>query len=419
MEEVHITARRDGSAMTFESYDAEMLFQRGTETLNRGACVEAVERFYDRLLREFASSRFVSPTLYNAGYCLHHRGDLARAVRYYERLLADFGAGRDARDAAFQLADVYLQLEAYAEALRTADRVLLWEDLRADERLEGMTRRAQALLGLARLEEAARQARGALRYFRQHAPVVGPVAGAVAGPDRPDSNASPWNAARTRIDDDNVGDPFFAAAANYVLAETLRRRSEAIELPRGTASEQHRALDQRSRLLLAAQAEYFNAMRFRDARWTAAAGYRVGAMYEVLWRALMRAPVPPPERSLESDSLDIYREEYRTELARRIRPLVRHAIRFWEMTMLMVERTGVETEWAARTQADLDRMRALVLDENPPPPSSPVRQPLQRNLPPSDSLPGSDAGSEPEAGEPTSRLIRHFHALTPLLASRK
>jgi hypothetical protein len=40
---------------------------------------------------------------------------------------------------------------------------------------------------------------------------------------------------------------------------------------------------------------------------------------------------------------------------------VRHAIRYWELTLLMVERTGVDTQWAVRTRAELDRARQLLV----------------------------------------------------------
>jgi hypothetical protein len=74
--------------------------------------------------------------------------------------------------------------------------------------------------------------------------------------------------------------------------------------------------------------------------------------------------VPPPDRPLTAEALEIYQREYRSQLADRIRPLVRHAIRYWELTLLMVERTGIETverAWVERTRADLERARQLLL----------------------------------------------------------
>jgi len=336
MEEVRIVASTSGDETTFDSYDAGMLFERGTELLGEGQCRDAVEQYYDRILEEFPSSRYVAPAMYNAGLCLHEGGELAESVPYYERAIERAPEGRDGRHASLQLAQVLVNLERWEPALAIADQILLREDLQEPERLEALSRRAQALLGLDRLEDAERQARNALSYYR-----------------RQQERAA-------------IPDPYFAGAANYVLAETMRRRSEDIALPTGTAQEQHEVLDQRARLLLDAQREYFNTIRHTDAHWAAAAGYRIGAMYDQLYHSLMRAPIPPPNREIDESAMPIYEEEYRAELARHIRPLLRHAIRYWELTLLMVERTGVRTDWTTRTRGDLERMRGLLLEQTDP-----------------------------------------------------
>lgn len=337
MEEMRITAGRDDDGgIVFESYDAGQLFEAGTRLLNDGHCRDAVERYYDRIRDEFPTSRYLGPALYNAGLCLQQSGEPEAAVPYYREVIERVPDGRDARHASLQLAQVLILLERWEEAQALTERLLLREDLPAPERLEGLARRAQALLGLERFEEADRQARDALSYYRMQQ--------------------------RTG----QIPDPYFAAAANYVLAETIRLRSEAIELPRGSAQVQHEALDRRAQLILEAQREYFNTIRHTDAHWASASGYRIGAMYDRLWQALMRAPIPPPERPIAETLMPVYREEYRNELARHIQPLLRHAIRYWELTLLMIERTGVRTEWATRTREDLERMRSRLLEQTDP-----------------------------------------------------
>lgn len=337
MEEMRITAARtEGGDIVFDSYDAGQLFEAGTRLLNDGRCRDAVEQYYDRIRDEFPNSRYLGPALYNAGLCLQQGGELEAAVPYYRAVLERVPDGRDARHATLQLAQVLVRLERWEEGLELSERLLLREDLEAPERLEGLARRAQALLGLERLDDAARQARDALSYYRMQQ--------------------------RTG----QISDPYFAAAANFVLAETLRLRAQRIDLPAGTAQTQHEALDRRAQLILDAQREYFDTIRHTDAHWASASGYRIGSMYDQLWQALMRAPIPPPERELDSSSMPVYEEEYRSELARHIRPLLRHAIRYWELTLMMVERTGVRTEWAERTREDLERMRSRLLEQTDP-----------------------------------------------------
>jgi len=337
MEEMRIVASAgSGGEVVFDSYDAGQLFEAGTRLLQRGECREAVEQFYDRIIAEFPASRYAAPALYNSGLCLHEGGELEASVPYYEGVLETAPQGRDARHAALQLSQVLIGLERWEPALALVDRVLLREDLQEPERLEGLARRAQALLGLERFDAAGRQARNALSYYRMQ-----------------ERRAA-------------IAEPYFAAAANYVLAESMRMTSETMELPPGSAEEQHTVLDARARLLLNAQREYFNTIRHTDAEWAAAAGYRIGSMYDRFWHSLMGSPIPPPSRTLAEADVPVYEEEYRSELARHIRPLLRHAIRYWELTLLMVERTGVQTDWSARTQTELERMRGLLLEQTDP-----------------------------------------------------
>jgi tetratricopeptide (TPR) repeat protein len=336
IEEMRIVASRgDDGSLVLDGYDAARLFERGARELNERRCQRAVEH-YDRLVLEFPTSRYVGPALYNAGLCLQEAGEDEAAVPYYRRLIARNAASRDAKHASLQLAQVYVDLERWEDGLALVERLLLRDDLETIERLEGLARRSQMLLGLERLDEAERQARDALSYYR------------------------------TRRGDEEIADPYFAAAANYVLAETIRRRSERMTVPAASALEQHRVLDERAALLLSAQREYFNTIHFTEAHWSAAAGDRISAMYDHLWQAMMQAPIAPPSRELTPASVPIYEQQYRSELARHIRPLLRHAIRYWELTLSWVERNGSASGWAERARSDLERMRELLSDQSQP-----------------------------------------------------
>ena len=333
LEETRIVARRtSGGELELDSYDASQLFQRAYERGVAGECERAVE-LYDRVVSEFPSSRFVSPSLYNAGLCLRDEGELASAVERWSLLLSRLPDAPDAKHARFLMTSALVELERWEPALESAELLLDRDDLRSDERLEAMARRAESLLGLGRTDDAERAARDALSYYR------------------------------TRQGDDVIADEYFAAAANFVLAETIRARSEALALPDADVAAQRETLDRRAQLLLDAQRAYFDTIRYTDARWAAAAGYRIGAMYEQLYAAITSAPVPPPPpgREMGPDALAIYQREYRSQLAERVRPLMRHAIRYWELTLLMVERTGVRSEWVERTRTQLDRARQRLL----------------------------------------------------------
>ena len=81
----------------------------------------------------------------------------------------------------------------------------------------------------------------------------------------------------------------------------------------------------------------------------------------------------------------------KTELANAVatlrgKPLIRHAIRYWELTLMMVERTGVRTEWSSRVRDDLERARVRLLDSARP------------------ASPTSSGGTTPASGETASGL---------------
>ncbi|MEM7137991.1 MAG: tetratricopeptide repeat protein [Myxococcota bacterium] len=309
---------------------ARLAFGGALARLHARACDAAVEGF-DRLVVEFPESRYVSASLYNAGLCLQRMSRWGDAVDRYEHLLALRPGSHDTKHARFQLAFLYIETKRYDDALEVAERLEGQPGLTSDERSEIMARRAEALLGTGAIEDAARAAEDALVFFR------------------------------TRSDRDRVRDPFFAASASYTYAESIRLRSEAIQVPAAEVEAQHAVLETRAALLLQAQRAYFDTMRYRDAYWASAAGYRIGAMYDRFWDAVIEAPVPPPTRTLSAEERTIYDLQYRRRLAELAQPLVRHAIRYWELTLSMVARTGVDSEWTTRIEADLERVRARLV----------------------------------------------------------
>ncbi len=327
-EELRINARaKQGGGYEFDTYDAGDLFKRATESLNAKKCDEATT-LYDKLVDEFPASEYVSAAMYNAGLCQQALGNFAAAADRYTRVRTLRPDSDDVKDASFLLAEVLVQLERFDAVVTLADELLAREDLSSDERLEGMARRAQALLGRGQLDEAQQYASSALSYFR------------------------------TRPEDQKIRDQFFAAACNYVLAETYRLREEGLAFPEGLEP-QKAVLIQRAELVLQAQREYFNTISFQELdnlHWAAASGYRIGHMYDELWHAIMSAPVP---KNLKGEG----EKAYRDELAKLIKPLIRHAIRYWEQTLMLIERAGMKSPWAEKTKTDLVRVRGLLLEQ--------------------------------------------------------
>jgi tetratricopeptide (TPR) repeat protein len=360
-EELRINARaKQGGGYEFESYDASDLFKKAVAFSNEKKCDEAVVG-YDRVVAEFEASQYVSAALYNGGLCLQALGKFPEAAEHYEKLRKLRPQSEDVKDGSFLLAEVLIQLERFQDALTLSDELLAREDISADERLEGMARRSQALLGLGKIDDAQRYAQSALSYFR------------------------------TRPKEQPIRDEFYAAACNYVLAETYRMHEQTLLFPEGLEP-QKAVLIQRAQLLLQAQREYFNTISFQNLdnlHWAAASGYRIGNMYDELWHAVMAAPVPANLKGGEGEAV------YHQELAKLIKPLIRHAIRYWEMTQLFIERTGMKTQWSEKTKVDLARVRALLLEQ----PEG------EGGLPPAAAgaaTPSSGAGAPAQAAKPNA-----------------
>jgi len=333
MEGMRIVAKHDGSGgYSFESYDAEELFKRANVELDAGRCAEAVA-LYDRLVTEFPGGRFASASLYNSGLCLAQIGDRDAALGRFQRLITELPNSLDVKHASFQLGHLLVDLERWPEALAAADSLLARTDIDAPERMEAMAIRAQTLLGQGNLVEAEKQAHQSLTYYRTRGSEL-------------------------------AADPYYAAAANYVVAECIRLRAEQLAFPDTNQEEQKQVLVKRAQMLLDAMREYANTITHTSGivntnpKWAAASGYRIGAMYDKLWHDLMAAPVPA---ALSAGA----KEMYPHELAKLIKPLLRHAIRYWELTLLMAERTGGKGEWVEKTRGDLERVRGLLLEQPP------------------------------------------------------
>ncbi len=325
MDTLRIVAKHDAAgSYTFDSYDAEDLFKRANSELDAGRCNEAVA-LYDRLIAEFPSNRYLSAALYNAGLCLAHDAKHEQALARFEALVTQLPASPDVKHATFQAGHINIKLERWDPALTDTDALLSRDDLDSAERLEAMATRAQALLGKNSRSEARTQASQALSFYRTHPAEQFP-------------------------------DAYFVSAASFVHAETTRLSGETLAFPDTNQDEQRAVLIKRAQILLDAQREYFDTIRYTDPHWASASGHRIGAMYDTLWHDIMAAPVPS---SLSPGAKEIYPQE----LAKLIKPLLRHAIRYWELTLMMVERTGVKTDWAEKTRADLERTRALMLDQ--------------------------------------------------------
>lgn len=158
-------------------------------------------------------------------------------------------------------------------------------------------------------------------------------------------------------DRDERVDPALPAQAEFWLGEALRGSFREERLDPSTMDEKAlaSALEQKAQFLLSAQSHYLRSIRRGDGEWATAAGYRIGEMYEELYDQMVSAPLP---RGLTEDQRALYQEALRDK----VKNLVSKAIRAYDETLDLAQRTGATSDYVQKTARALDRMRKLLLD---------------------------------------------------------
>jgi TolA-binding protein len=372
MEPIKITAVKGPEGMHIESYDAADLFEQGSKALSEKRYDEAVQA-YSRLLQEFSDPRYTRAALYNSGLALQGKKDWVGAIARFKALADGHPLTGDAKDALFQIGATYAELANWPASAQTFAQILERKDLSSDDRLEALGRRGYAQFQLKDLDTAERTFREAVSFFRQVE-------------------------AQERLETD-----YFVAWSQYHLGQVSHERFRAVPL-RLPEAQMSADLDEKGRQLLIAQRHYIDTMKIGNPSWAAASGFQAGSLYEELYDAFMRVPVPP---ELIGPAAQEKREIYYGELRKKIRVLLEKSIRIYESNLLMMERYGVQGEWRDKSKLAYSKIQRL-LDPSyraefadpgaasPAPAAAPPlpAQPSQRG--PSDGTPADGSGDERE-----------------------
>jgi len=305
------------------SVDVVELFQTGQTGLRQGDYALAAQAF-DRIASHETEGLILERALFQGALAHEALADLEGAAARFEELARRFPEAPLSSEALLRSLRVRLHQEAWAAAAQTG-RVYLQ---RYPDAPPGGQILAYAARGLEMLANE-RQAEG--EYF---------IAKGMEIVDR--------------LELDRAGRiPRDLAQLYFALGEARRRRAEQATLS-PDVQEFSARLEERCRLLLAAQSAYSDTMRAYDAHWSTMAGYRVGELYERLHEELMQ--IPPPRAGSD-------RERLLFEGAMRLRysVLLDKASSMLEHTLAMAQRTGESSEWVRRTEqsrGQLARARA-------------------------------------------------------------
>jgi len=311
MDPIRIDATHGPDGVQIEAYDAPELFERAGVALSDRR-FDVAANLYAKLIKGFADSVYARPSLYNMGLANIGSKNWADAIAAFKGLIEKYPTHADAKDASFQLGACYAEQTNWPASAEVFARVLERSDLSADDRIEALARRGFAQFNLGDLDTAEKTFRAVLSY-------------------------------RQKIEnEERLATDFYLAFSQYHLAQIAHRRFQAVEL-RLPEAQMDKDLDQKASLLLQAQRSYIETIKYGNPAWASAAGFQVGSLYEELYDAFMRVPVPP---ELQGEAREVYQEE----LHKKIRVLLDKSMRWQRENLLMIERLGVNTDWAEKSK---------------------------------------------------------------------
>ena len=321
MDPIRIDATHGPGGTQIEAYDAPELFEQAGVALSDRR-FEAAAKLYAKLLKGFPDSAYARASLYNMGLAHIGSRNWADGVDAFKRLIEKYPTHADAKDASFQLGACYAEQTNWPASAEVFARVLDRSDLSADDRIEALARRGFAQFNLGDLDTAEKTFRAVLSY-------------------------------RQKIEnEERLATDFYLAFSQYHLAQISHRRFQAVEL-RLPEAQMDKDLDQKASLLLQAQRSYIETIKYGNPAWASAAGFQVGSLYEELYDAFMRVPIPP---ELQAEAREVYQEE----LHKKIRVLLEKSMRWQRENLLMIERLGVNTDWAEKSKLAYTKLVKLL-----------------------------------------------------------
>ncbi len=303
----------------------EELLALGTSAFAAGDNEKAA-RCFCRLADVFAQSKHRAEALYNAGLAYERLDRFEEALARFEPLADPAHGHGDALDASFRVAECLYHLSRFDKAQAVLTAIAARADIKPQERLEAQVHRGICLVEGGDLEGGERALRGAVDYWTEKKEAE-------------------------RLDD------YFPAQAQFYLGEIYRIHFERADLdPDKGEARLGKDLEYKCELLLSSQGHYLRAIRVGEGEWATAAGYRIGALYEQLYDAMLSAKVP---RGFDPEQAQVYREELR----KKVRVLVSKAMTIYERTLEAAERIGADNRYVERTRQSLERLKHLLLED--------------------------------------------------------
>jgi tetratricopeptide (TPR) repeat protein len=357
-----------------EILDATGLFESAGRLLGARKYREALVR-YDRLIKHFPKTGYLAAALYNAG--LAHEGllDYLGAAKRYRALIKRFGATRDAIDGAFRLGGCLAEVHNWQASRAVYAKLLSRKELSSGDRIEAYARK-----GLAEFR------------VHDHAAANKTLSEAVAFARKLEGVE--------RLDND-----FFLGMAHYYLAAVPHVKFRNARVTAGKVM--GKQLDLKARLLVLSQRRYIRTIRIKNPYWATAAGFQVGSLYKEFYTTLMTVlpdfrKVAKKNAKLAKISVDKAHRQlvrvYLEEVHKKVKPLLKKAIRVFEKTVVMGERVGIKSRWVKKSRSQMASLKRLLLAK----PEEAIKMLPKRGVVPEDekgAAPPANKGSTPTSSD--------------------
>ena len=281
---------------------------------------------YGIIIEHFHDSAFSLAALYNTGLAFDFLRRHEEAADAYRRVVEKFPARSEATDALFRLVGSLGKLKRHGEVMKVIEKIFDRTGLQVGDHVEAHTRLGDAQLAMGQLSKAEASYREALKINR-----------------------------RAHVDDALPEDAYFIAAAKYGVGQVYHQIFLTIKfkLP---VERMEQDLKDKIKLFDQTQSLYIRTIRLGHPYWTTASRYQIARMYEEFYADLLASEIP----KLTDEEAQIYFEELRAKL----RPLMDRALQYYEKTITLSERRGVDNEYTAETQAALERLKAYLTNPN-------------------------------------------------------
>ena len=281
---------------------------------------------------KFKDSTHRTDAIYNAAQILEYDQAYARSAKLFLRYSSTVGKPKEAAEAYYRAGLIYEKMGDIATMTK-----IMREFSRAYGSAPGQA--AFAVEGTFKIAKAAAK-RGdwvtAQKYYRQTMTEFSSRGQA------PASDAAE-----------------FAGQASFELAE--RKLQEFLKLKiKGNIDTLRGQENAMSKKAIALKNEFGKVVMYKRARWTLAALYRFGTIYEHFARSVAEgyrnAPVPAKVKRLGQDAVDIYMQQADQLLIQRVQPLEDQAKKLYEDCVNQAKNFGVSNQY---TEAALARLNAF------------------------------------------------------------